>query len=189
MPQRNWFKGISKDSIALVFDFIGWNGPSAVDPSRQPMIRLNNPADLASWVWDHLEPGLTATEDDCVAAWELRADLRRLTHAHISGEPFAEADCNFVNAWAAKPSLLPVLVGNGIRWKCPNMSAALAHIAYLGVRLLGESTRGQIRKCGGCNFLFFDSTGRGNRHWCSMNPCGNRAKVNGFNRRRRGEST
>jgi len=175
---------LTKGAIDLVFNFIGWNS-SRWDQSRQPYITLANPADLESWFWNNLQPGLTATEEDLAAAKGLREVLYRLSRAHIAGEPFMEDDCSFVNEWAAKPGRLPVLAETGIAWECPSITAALAHIAFLGVHLLGETKHGHLRKCGMCEFLFIDPTGNGHRRWCFKSLCGNRSKVNAFNQRRR----
>jgi len=47
--------------------------------------------------------------------------------------------------------------------------------------LLTEPELARVRQCpiadGGCGWLFLDSSRSGNRRWCDMRTCGNRAKV------------
>ena len=47
--------------------------------------------------------------------------------------------------------------------------------------LLTEPELAQVRQCpvdaGGCGWLFLDTSRAGNRRWCDMRTCGNRAKV------------
>lgn len=47
----------------------------------------------------------------------------------------------------------------------------------------------RVRECGGhdCGWLFYDSSGR--RRWCSMEDCGNAAKVRRFRERQKSAST
>ncbi len=52
-----------------------------------------------------------------------------------------------------------------------------APLAYSVAKLFSEADRSRIRKCGACILHFLDSSKKGNRHWCSMQLCGNRAKV------------
>ncbi|UZR99798.1 CGNR zinc finger domain-containing protein [Chondrinema litorale] len=47
-------------------------------------------------------------------------------------------------------------------------------------------TRGdlsRIKKCPSCQWLFLDTSKNKRRRWCTMEDCGNRHKVNAFNRR------
>ncbi len=43
--------------------------------------------------------------------------------------------------------------------------------------LLQSNQTDRIRECGGCGWLFFDSTRNQSRRWCTMAICGNRAKA------------
>jgi hypothetical protein len=47
-----------------------------------------------------------------------------------------------------------------------------------------------IRQCEGasCAIAFLDTSRKGDRRWCSMAGCGNKAKVAGFRRRKRGDA-
>ena len=65
----------------------------------------------------------------------------------------------------------------------------LATIAGLAIELLGSTERERIRQCegDGCAILFLDLSRSGERRWCSMSGCGNRAKARAFRQRKRGE--
>jgi predicted RNA-binding Zn ribbon-like protein len=55
--------------------------------------------------------------------------------------------------------------------------------------LLTEPEIARVRQCpppDGCGRLFLDATRSGNRRWCSMATCGNRAKNRSYHRRTRG---
>lgn len=52
-------------------------------------------------------------------------------------------------------------------------------IAYSGLTLLESSNIDRIRRCASdrCDWLFLDMSKRGNKRWCDMTVCGNRAKA------------
>ncbi|ERK71913.1 hypothetical protein N136_01733, partial [Leifsonia aquatica ATCC 14665] len=56
---------------------------------------------------------------------------------------------------------------------------ALGTIARDAVRLFGPEADGRIRECSAddCDLVYLDTSRSGNRRWCSMQRCGNRAKV------------
>ena len=55
-------------------------------------------------------------------------------------------------------------------------------IVHSAVELLTGSNAERIRRCAAeyCDWLFLDESKRGNRRWCDMTICGNRAKANRF---------
>ncbi|MER7505014.1 CGNR zinc finger domain-containing protein [Nonomuraea pusilla] len=65
-------------------------------------------------------------------------------------------------------------------WHAPWVAAASF------VRLLGERPD-RVRRCANpeCPLWFLDASKNGSRRWCSMEVCGNRAKVGRFNQRHR----
>lgn len=54
-------------------------------------------------------------------------------------------------------------------------------------RLLTNSNLSRIRRCAAenCDWLFLDTSKRGNRRWCDMSVCGNRAKAQRFYAKRK----
>jgi len=63
---------------------------------------------------------------------------------------------------------------------------ALGPIVDAAVQLLVEGDPARIRKCDRCVLHFADTSKKGTRRWCSMEICGNRAKVAAYARRQRG---
>lgn len=53
------------------------------------------------------------------------------------------------------------------------------------VALLTTADRSRLRKCQNCVLHYYDTSKKGTRIWCSMNLCGNRAKVAAYTERRR----
>jgi predicted RNA-binding Zn ribbon-like protein len=53
----------------------------------------------------------------------------------------------------------------------------LGPVADSAATLFAEIDRDRVRKCGGCVLLFYDTSKKGTRRWCSMQLCGNRLKV------------
>lgn len=62
---------------------------------------------------------------------------------------------------------------------------AFAPLADAFADLLTAAPRSRIRKCNSCVLHFCDTSKKGTRVWCSMNICGNRAKVAAFAERKR----
>lgn len=122
----------------------------------------------------------------------LREALYRLVRAAMAGAPYARADVAAVNRAAARPGLVPqltVLAGvPGVRWQQRGeVGAALATVARDGVLLLGGPDLVRVKECGhpACALLFVDDSQARRRRWCSMERCGNLAKVAGYRARAR----
>lgn len=62
---------------------------------------------------------------------------------------------------------------------------AFAPLADAFADLLTATPASRIRKCNGCVLHFYDTSKKGTRVWCSMNLCGNRAKVAAYADRNR----
>jgi predicted RNA-binding Zn ribbon-like protein len=52
-------------------------------------------------------------------------------------------------------------------------------VLWSAADLLADPRRHRVRKCANslCGWLFVDESKGGNRRWCSMAACGNRAKA------------
>lgn len=61
----------------------------------------------------------------------------------------------------------------------------LGPVAHAAAMLLASLDRTRVRQCGACVLHFYDDSKKGNRRWCSMQLCGNRAKVAAYQARRR----
>jgi predicted RNA-binding Zn ribbon-like protein len=72
--------------------------------------------------------------------------------------------------------------GVGEGWRSSDeLTQVLWPMAIDAWDLLTEPELGLVRQCplssGGCGWLFLDASRAGNRRWCDMRTCGNRAKV------------
>jgi CGNR zinc finger/Putative stress-induced transcription regulator len=106
----------------------------------------------------------------------------RITRGPEPGRAAIEdrADIETINAAAARPPLVPALLpGGGTAVVAPTAAAALATLARDAVDLFGGSQATRIRMCAAddCGLLLVDTSRPGRRRWCSMERCGNRAKV------------
>lgn len=155
----------------------------------EPRELLETPHDLGRWL---VAAGLVAkdpkpTGDELHQARELREALYRLAVARVRGESFDTRDRTLVNRWAAEPPPAPQLGPEGLTWTEGGVRSLLAAVTRDGVELLGGPLAERIRGCEGegCALLFVDTSRSGQRRWCSMSGCGNKAKVEEFRRRQR----
>ncbi|MCB1877062.1 MAG: CGNR zinc finger domain-containing protein [Chromatiales bacterium] len=60
-----------------------------------------------------------------------------------------------------------------------NPSMLLEYLAYAGATLLASSQANRLKRCNNpdCVLMFVDTSRSQKRRWCSMETCGNRAKV------------
>ena len=78
----------------------------------------------------------------------------------------------------------------GFRWTFAGsrgLDPVLAEVVWSAARLLSSSDLERLRACANptCGWLFLDRSRRGNRRWCEMRECGNRAKARRYYRRHR----
>lgn len=133
--------------------------------------------------FDRLAP---ATDRDTADAETLSEAIERLVIATADETTRRADDVDTVNLFAATPDVPPVLGGGHRRAGAANVrvSQALSSIARDAVTIL-TATDGRIRRCAACGRVFHDDSRTGNRRWCSMLTCGNRAKVAAFRARQR----
>lgn len=170
-----------------------------------PVERLPDPAALARWIG---EAGLStatgadgepvrATAGDLAQAHTLREAVHRLVRAAMDGVPPDPADAALVNEEAARPDLAPQLDESAmpqppLRWKAERVApAALATVARDAVLLVTGPLLARVKKCENpdCSLLFLDDSQARRRRWCSMDRCGNLAKVAGYRSRSRAAAT
>jgi predicted RNA-binding Zn ribbon-like protein len=163
---RTWF-----DSGALSLDLVHASVQTATD--------------LAAWLTARFDHVADDTSDrDLADALALRAALQRLTRAQVEATQPSADDVDTVNLFAATPDIPPAL-GGGHRQAGRTRvrtGQALSTIARDAVQLLSQNTESRIRECDAddCHLVFYDESRTNNRRWCSMQRCGNRAKVRAF---------
>ena len=153
-----------------------------------PADLLREPPDLARWLAAAgLGPVAPApTAEDLIGARELREAIYRLVTGKVHRRPLAIADRSVVNSWAALPAPAPQLTADGRRaWIGADPRTLLAAVARDAVDVIGGEVAHRLRACSGdgCAIVFLDTSRAGQRRWCSMLGCGNRAKVREFRER------
>ncbi|MEO7146277.1 MAG: CGNR zinc finger domain-containing protein [Terrimesophilobacter sp.] len=167
---RWWF---DSGSIALDFAHTG----ALPGGSEQ----LHSPTDLGVWLVERF-PRVDAgvSERELSDALLLRESIGRLV---VAVDP-AASDIDIVNLVAAMPDIPPAL-GGGSRQagaSHAHVSQALSTIAREAIGLFDANRVAGIRTCsaGDCAFIYLDTSRSGSRRWCSMQRCGNRAKVRAY---------
>lgn len=170
---RNWFF----DSGSLAIDF-AYTGAMGADGGE----RLLAAPDLTTWIAARFPEVVdAATDRDLIDARALRASLARAARARSTGEEIASDDVDVINLFAATPDIAPSLVG-GTRQagrSRAKLSQSLSVLAREAVELFAANPTDRIRECAAddCELVFYDDSRSNNRRWCSMQRCGNRAKV------------
>jgi predicted RNA-binding Zn ribbon-like protein len=162
------------DSGALSLDF----ALVGVDVREQ----FASPADLLEWVsarFEHLEK--TVADRDLRDAVLLRLAIARAAETISAGRQPARDDIDTINLFAATPDVPPALAGGRRRAGATRVrvAQALSSIARDAVRQFAVHGADRIRSCEAddCTHVFLDDSRANNRRWCSMQRCGNRAKV------------
>lgn len=162
----------------------------ALDLADTVMTKTTPPTDLideperaVAW-WRVQAPRLPDSPiPDPAATRRLRAALRDLFDAHLSGREPKQTSIDDLNAFAASVPTSPRLLGHPprreTRWHTEHGgNPALAAIAGEAIDLLSDHTRlSTLRRCANqnCSMLFLASNRR--RVWCTANLCGNRTRV------------
>lgn len=155
--------------------------------SSSPRELLKTPDDLARWL---VSAGMAGTKPRATAKDLATARVLREAIYALAGKPSrakGEAPRETLNRIAAYTAAAPQLLGNGTMCLEGDAGALLVTLAREAVQLFGSDAARLIRQCESrsCTLYFVDTSRRGDRRWCSMSGCGNKAKVREFRRRKR----
>ncbi|WP_245555636.1 CGNR zinc finger domain-containing protein [Gordonia soli] len=142
--------------------------------SGEPHDALTDPDFVRSWMADHGRPDV--------------ADLHRATRALVSARaairtvlprPTEASAYDAFNSLLARGHLRERVDADGVSTvvEVDDPDEWLAWKAAHDLIVLLNDRPHRIKPCGGCVLWFFDNTRSGTRRWCSMEACGNRAKV------------
>ena len=174
-------------------------GSSAIDLAAtlqgrlqaSPRELLAGPADLDRWL---VSSGLTpasprASASDVTLARDLREAIFTLAGGIGTGSLDAKALAT-LNRIAAEPAAAPSLRSEGEMDIEPSASGLLSLLARDAIYLFGGAAAGRLRQCEApaCTIFFVDTSRSGDRRWCSMSACGNKAKVAEHRKRHRAAS-
>jgi len=153
--------------------------------SETPRELLATQDDLARWLVSagiaRAKPAAKAA--DLLVARKLRESVYQLASRSVGAS--AEAARKTLNRIAAGTPATPQLDADGSMRLAGPAAALLVTLARDAVALFGSERAELIRQCEApeCSLYFLDTSRRGDRRWCSMAACGNKAKVNEFRRR------
>jgi predicted RNA-binding Zn ribbon-like protein len=167
----------------LDFAHTGGDGPLAV------FELLYDLDDVARWLTVVLDVEVDAAEGGSLAdAIALRRAIWSSAAGLAGGRPLRAGDCDVINAAAAQPPTLSRLTPSGDAVVTPaSTTQALSYLARDAIDLFGGPLARRIRVCAAadCGLLFVDQSRPGSRRWCSMQRCGNLAKVRTYRESRR----
>ena len=169
---RWWF---DSGSTALDFAYTGTVGANAREV-------LHNEPSLSGWLTERFEEFDGAvTEREFADAKALRETIARAVIAISRGADPSGEDVDVINLFAATPDIPPVL-GGGRRQagrSRARVGQTLSVLARECVEVFSPDESERIRECAAsdCSYVFYDESRSNNRRWCSMQRCGNRAKV------------
>jgi len=168
-----------KDTLRGYGDLVEWS-------RRRSILTSGEAAELTAEAEVRRELGIEVM----VEAARLREAIYRLFSGAWHGRPAREDDLEILNGHLSKGMSMARVASQGGSfrwgWKCdkrtPDMM--LWPIARSAAELLTSERIGQVKECAneeeGCGWLFLDTSRSGNRVWCSMTSCGNRAKSRKF---------
>ncbi|MFT2818294.1 CGNR zinc finger domain-containing protein [Leifsonia sp. A12D58] len=197
--QQWWF---DSGSVALDFAYSGSMGDT---PAWE---KLHTADDLAGWLNERFTvaapeagatastsaPGvgspaaaMSATDRDLLDAKALRDAIASLTNAAAARASLNTRDIDVLNLFAATPDIPPSL-GGGSRQAgrtAPRAGQALSTLARTAIELFEPTEIERIRECSAddCGIIYLDTSRSANRRWCSMQRCGNRAKIRAYRER------
>jgi predicted RNA-binding Zn ribbon-like protein len=155
--------------------------------SATPLELLAMPADLGRWLKSSgmVETMPEVTPDDLPVAKALREAIYAL--ASRQGGAKAKEARQTLNQIATGTPAVPQFKGDGTAALTGSAGALLVSLAREAVQLFGSDMGDLVRKCESpvCGLYFVDTSRKGDRRWCSMSGCGNKAKVAEFRRRQR----
>jgi predicted RNA-binding Zn ribbon-like protein len=136
--------------------------------------------------FDRLGPDAIGNRE-LVDALALRVAITRMAAASADRLAVAPDDVDTLNLFAATPDIPPVLAGGHRQAGAGSirLGQVLSTLARDAVALFAAEGAGRIRRCDAenCDIVFHDESRTGTRRWCSMQRCGNRAKVRAFRER------
>lgn len=174
-----WF-----DTGSLALD-LAYTGGMDDDAQRE---LFRSAADLSAWLSVRFpEVSDAATDRDLTDARVLRGAVSRAASARSSGESIRSNDIDLINLFAATPDIAPSLSGGARQAgrSHARVSQSLSVLAREAVEIFAADPADRIRQCTaeGCGLTFYDGSRSNNRRWCSMQRCGNRAKVRAYRQR------
>lgn len=150
---------------------------------------LLSPRDLRIWgqrygLLSRSVPGGDEDTEELKRAIEAREVIYRLFAARAQDRRLPARDLGRLSELAAEAyragDLAAGEAGRAVWCWPPRTLSSVRHVVvHEATELLAALPAGRLKQCPGdhCGWLFLDTTKRGNRRWCSMEECGQEAKV------------
>jgi predicted RNA-binding Zn ribbon-like protein len=153
-----------------------WRGSPA------PTEELATPEALRAWCRARGLPDVAWSAAQLAEALALREAIYAVFAAASADAAPAKADLDRINrALEAAPARRHLGREDGAyRWAVGRLERTpLAPVVWSAADLLTHPLVERVRLCANerCRWLFLDESKSGNRRWCSMSACGNRAKA------------
>ena len=172
---------------ALSLDFVGTLGRRG---APNPVERIADRAALRQWLVEaRLAAPTRMTTSEYDDAIELREAIERIGRSVINCVRAAVGDVRALNAaarWSRLGARRMTAGGLASTWDtAKRLRFSLGCVAVDAIRVLTEE-RGRITACAldDCRALLLSHSRSEPRKWCTMDTCGNRAKVAAFRERR-----
>lgn len=154
--------------------------------TAEPRDLLTTPRDLGRWLRaaNVAQIAPHVSEEELLEARRLREAIFALARARADSAPPPAGARSTLNRFAAQPAASVQLNAHGGVRVSGTTQQFLAKLAQDAVQVLADPHA--LRQCEGetCAIFFIDRSRAGDRRWCSMSACGNRAKVAEFRRRK-----
>lgn len=175
----------SKDVLPDYRALVAWGRQSGVLPAEEAQRLARSAARRPE-----------AAERAFRKALELRAGLYRIFAAVATGESPSARDLSAFNRLLGEAMVrLHVLPSEGgFEWGWSAEDGTLDRVLWPVLRsaadLLTSDRRDRVRQCESdtCSWFFIDRSRGGQRRWCDMAVCGNRAKARRYYRRKKDRS-
>jgi predicted RNA-binding Zn ribbon-like protein len=168
---------------ALVIDFVN---TLELSPRFEA---LDSPAALAAWVRerDLLPEGARVTRSDLGDAIQLREAIRTLLGAHNEVPGDVAAASAVLDGALCRANLCVRFLDGVLRLEpeAAGVRGALGRILAEVAAAMTDGVWGRMKACRAddCLWAYLDTAKNQSRAWCSMQSCGNRAKVRAYRAR------
>ena len=169
-----------EESLNSYVDLVGWAKRAAILTDEEAQYLQQKAAQQAA-----------AASESLIKAVDLREAIYRIFAAIANERPVEEADLALLNNWLAETAgrLQVTQTASGFAWRWRGKEQTLAWMLWPVVQsaaeLLLSPELDRVKQCDddrGCGWLFLDTSRNRSRRWCSMQSCGNRAKVRRYRR-------
>ncbi len=180
-------------ALELVNTFSGWDGTHASDylVSYDHLAVLAGALDLLPGTdVGRLRRAARRSPEVADAALERARTVRAVIRAAVLDPDDAEAAAELSVAARSAATTVELVAGTPARWRVggvgsDDLDLPADAFAWAAAQLVTRPEVARVRCCPGrgCGWVFLDTSGR--RRWCSMQWCGNRAKVRAHAARQR----